>query len=607
MGWQDKVKDLPEAPGVYLMRDASGEVIYVGKASSLRQRVRSYIHDPAGQPPKVRALVQHVADLEYIVTDTPVEALVLECNLIKSYRPRYNVNLKDDKAYPYLEVTLNEEFPRLVVTRRRQEDGARYFGPYTNAGALRQTLRLVRRVFPLRTCKAQRWPAGQRPCLDAHLGLCLAPCASRVDPAAYRRVAEDLVAFLEGRGEALLKNLRRRMEEAARETRFEEAARLRDRWQALEEVLAHRRVAFGGEGDRDVVGLAVAGGEAAVQVFTLRGGAVTGRENFFLEAGESEPGEILRSFLQQYYSRRDEVPAEILLPQEPEDRELLEQWLALRRGRKVKVLVPKRGIKKEQVARAEANATAALELRQKGEERRRFRVEAVQQALKLPVLPRRIEGYDISHLGGTAAVGSLVVFVDGRPHKAGYRRFRVKEAGRADDYAALREVLRRRLERLAAGDPGFASPPDLILVDGGRGQVEAAREVLVEAGWPELPVYGLAKAEELLYFPGGGPLDLGQDSPALQLLQEVRDEAHRFAQSYHHRLRQRETRRSLLEEIPGVGPARRRALLAAFGSVEGLRRASVEEIAAVKGMNRALAARIKAYLEAEAGGAGNGG
>ncbi|MCR4419140.1 MAG: excinuclease ABC subunit UvrC [Clostridia bacterium] len=601
MGWQDKVKDLPEAPGVYLMRDASGEVIYVGKASSLRQRVRSYVHDPAGQPPKVRALVQHVADLEYIVTDTPVEALVLECNLIKSYRPRYNVNLKDDKAYPYLKITLREEFPRLAVTRRRQEDGSRYFGPYTNAGALRQTLRVMRRVFPLRTCKTQRWPAGQRPCLDAHLGLCLAPCAGRVDSAAYRRVAADLVAFLEGRGEILLRDLRRRMEEAARELRFEEAARLRDRWQALEEVLAHRRVAFGGEGDRDVVGLAVAGGEASVQVFTLRGGAVTGRENFFLEAGESEAGEILRSFLQHYYSRREEVPAEILLPGEPEDRLLLEQWLTSRRGRRVRLLVPRRGTKREQVARAEANAAAALDLRQKGEERRLSRVAAVGQALGLAALARRIEGYDISHLGGTAAVGSMVVFVDGRPEKASYRRFRVREAERGDDYGALREVLRRRLERLAAGDPGFAAPPDLILVDGGRGQVEAAREVLEEAGWPELPVYGLAKAEEVLYYPGGGPLELGRDSPALQLLQEVRDEAHRFAQSYHHRLRQRETRRSVLGEVPGVGPKRRRALLEAFGSVEGLRRASVEEIAAVKGMSRALAARVKAHLEAEPG------
>lgn len=599
MGWQEKVKDLPEAPGVYLMRDAAGEVIYVGKASSLRQRVRSYCHGPAGQPPKVQALLQHVADLEYIVTETPIEALVLECNLIKSYRPRYNINLKDDKAYPYLKITLGEEFPRLLITRRRQDDRARYFGPYTNAGALQRTLRLVRRVFPVRTCKAERWGPGHRPCLNAHLGLCLAPCSGKVEAAAYRRVVEDLVAFLEGRGKGLVRSLQRRMEEAAAALRFEEAARLRDQWQALEEVLAHQKVAFGGRGDQDVVGLAQAAGEACVQVFLVRDGTVVGRESFFLEVGESQPGEILTAFLQQYYSGREEIPAAVILPEPPEEQELLEGWLSSRRGRKVKLVIPRRGQKKELVTRAAANAAAALEIRQRSRERRLERVEALQGALGLASPPRRIEGYDISHLHGSAAVGSMVVFVDGRPEKQAYRRFRLKEAGKADDYGALREVLRRRLARFKANDAKFAALPDLVLIDGGRGQVQAAREVMAEFGLDEVPVYGLAKEEELLYpATGGPPIALGRDAPALQLLQEVRDEAHRFARSYHRSLRGKETYRSVLEAIPGVGPKRRRALLAAFGSLEGLRRAGVEEIAAVEGMNRQIAARVKEYLEA---------
>ena len=598
MGWQDKVKDLPEAPGVYLMRDGAGEVIYVGKASSLRQRVRSYVHDAASQPPKVRALLAHVADLEYVVTASPVEALVLECNLIKSYRPRYNVNLKDDKAYPYLKVTVQEEFPRLVITRRRQEDGARYFGPYTNVGALRQTLGVLRRIFPVRTCKGTSWGKGHRPCLNSHLKLCLAPCSGRVDKAAYRRAVEDLVAFLEGRGENLLRELRRRMEEAARDLRFEEAAELRDQYQALEQVLAHRKVAFGGQGNQDAVGLAVSAGEASVQVFLVREGMVVGRESFFLEVGSSQPPEILSAFLQQYYAGRQEVPGRILLPDPPEDRELIEQWLYSRCTRRVRLLTPRGGQERELVRRATENAQAALDLRQKSEERRRSRTLALKEVLGLSHTPRRIEGYDISHLAGAAAVGSMVVYLDGKPEKSAYRRFRLKDAPPGDDYAALREVFRRRLERYRAGDPKFSPLPDLLLIDGGRGQVQAAREVLEEFGLSHLPAYGLAKEDERLYPASGGPpLELGRDVPALQLLQEVRDEAHRFAQDYHRRLRSKPVHRSRLDEIPGVGPKRRRALLAAFGSLEGLRQASVEEIAAVKGMNRAIAQRVKEYLQ----------
>lgn len=598
MTWEEKVKDLPEAPGVYLLRDAAGAVLYVGKAGSLRQRVRSYCHGAAGQPPKVQALLRHVADLEYIVTESPIEALVLECNLIKSYRPRYNINLKDDKGYPYLKITLGEEFPRLVITRRRQEDGARYFGPYTNAGALQHTLRLLRRIFPVRTCKSGRWGPGHRPCLNAHLGLCLAPCSGRCAPAAYRRLVEDLIAFLEGRGEGLLRELRRRMEEAAAALRFEEAARLRDQWQALEQVLAHQKVAFGGEGDEDVVGLALAEGEACVQVFLVRDGMVRGRESFLLEAGDSPAAEVLGAFLQQYYHDRQDLPATVLLPARPDEEELLACWLSGRRGRKVRLHVPRRGRKKELVARASANAASFLETYRLSRERRAARTTDLAETLGLPAPPRRIEGYDVSHLGGAAAVGAMVVFVDGRPEKAAYRRFRLKEAGAADDYAALREVLRRRFARALAGDAGFVALPDLILIDGGKGQLETAREVLAEYGFERLPVYGLAKEEELLFPPAGPPLRLGHDQTALQLLQEVRDEAHRFARDYHRKLRSHGPYRSVLESIPGVGPRRRRALLAAFGSLEGLRRAAVEEIAAVAGMNRQVAARVKAYLEA---------
>lgn len=597
MSWQDKARELPDCSGVYLMKDASGTIIYVGKANSLRQRVRSYIHGTGGQPPKVQAMLRHIADLDYIVTATPIEALVLECNLIKSYRPRYNIDLKDDKAYPYLKVTVEEEFPRLVITRRRGNDRSRYFGPYTNAGALKHSLRLVRRAFPLRSCKKTNWGPGHRPCLNAHMKLCLAPCGSGIDKSAYSHMVEDLIAFLEGRGTSLVRSLRRRMEEASLEQRFEEAARIRDQWQALEQVLAHRKLPFGGKGDHDVLGMARSSGEACIQVFTVRQGVVTGRESVFLEVGDSLPGEILGAFLQQYYNEWRAIPGKLLLPVQIEDGELIRQWLSQIRGRRVLLLVPSRGQKKEMVNRANDNARQMLELKQRRREQQAARLKVLQRELNLPDLPRRIEGYDISHLRGDAAVGSMVVFVNGRPQTSQYRRFRLKEAGRVDDYAALREVLRRRLKRSQEGDRRFSPLPDLILVDGGKGQADAARRVMDEFDLSRLPVLGLAKEEEILYFPQGGAVRLSHDNLALQLLQELRDESHRFAQAYHHNLRSKDSRQSLLDQIPGIGPKRRQSLLAAFGSVSSIRSASAEDIASLGGISRDLAIRVKSYLE----------
>lgn len=601
---REMVGRVPAKPGVYLMKNAQGRVIYVGKAAVLPHRLRQYFTQPHRHAARTRAMVSQVADFEYIVTGNAVEALILEANLIKEYAPRYNVRLKDDKAYPFIKVPLEEAYPRLQVVRRRAKDRARYFGPYTDVGAMRETLAILRRFFPLRTCKKPIQPGqpAQRPCLNFHLGRCLGPCTGLVSPDEYRRAVDEACLFLEGRHDRLVPELKRRMAKAAEALEFERAARLRDQINALERVTERQKIVAQSFVDQDLVALARAEegrALAVVQIFQVRRGKLVGRAHFLLEEGlEREPAEILASFLGQYYLEAASVPREVLLGVELPDREALAGYLAQRRGGPVEVRVPQRGNARNLLAMVQENAETALaeELaRLAGEETLRDgAAAALAEALGLPGPPRRIECYDISHTQGTETVGSLVVFEDGRPQPREYRRFRLRTISGPDDFASLQEVLRRRFQRAKReadeGKERFARRPDLIIIDGGKGQLSAVRQEMRLLGVGDIPTVSLAKEEELLFREGERePVALPRDSPALHLVQHLRDEAHRFAITYHRDLRQKRVRSSLLDEVPGIGPRRKRALLRRFGSLAGLREAGVDELAAVPGIGRALA------------------
>lgn len=615
-----KLKLLPGNPGVYLMKDQSGQIIYVGKAISLKNRVRSYFQAARNLTPKTRMLVKQIHDLEYIITDNEIEALILECNLIKEHRPRFNISLKDDKHYPYLKLTVDEQFPRLVITRKINKDGGRYFGPYVEVGALNETLRLLKSLFPLRTCKREKLDQRSRPCLNAHIKRCLAPCAGQVSPEAYADLVRSVILFLDGRQEDLAKQLQREMAAAASTLDFERAARLRDRLQAIEKVVARQKVISAGLEDRDVLAQAMVNGETAAQVLNIRAGKIIGARSFTLEGAEDWPeGEVLAALVKQYYAVADTVPPQILLPGAVEERELIVAWLTAKRGGKVDLKAPQRGKLKELVEMAARNARMAAEQRQA---EKAARVEQVagalaelQQALHLPDTPYRIECYDISNIQGREAVGSMVVMENGRLRPRDYRRFKIKTVEGPNDFAAMAEVLGRRFSRMkpvdeeertgadddagqAGGGSSFGRRPDLVIVDGGKGQLSAALEVMADKGVYDLPVFGLAKEFEHLFAPGRpDPIILPPNSAGLKLLQRLRDEAHRFAIEYHRRLHREVGLKSVLEEIPGIGKARRQALYEAFPDLEAIRRATVEELAAVPGMNRRIAADLHHHLQ----------
>ncbi|MBS4021820.1 MAG: excinuclease ABC subunit UvrC [Dethiobacter sp.] len=602
-----KLSKLPRRPGVYLMKDERGKTIYVGKAVDLRQRVRSYFQAGQQQPPKVKILVGKICDVDYTVTDTEVEALILESNLIKENKPRYNINLKDDKHYPYLRVTVQEQFPRLHVARRVEKDGARYFGPYPNAGAVRETMRLIKSLFPLRHCRGPiEVGKNKRACLNRHIHRCLAPCTGEADGTEYMQMVGEILLFLEGKQEKLLKALRERMEEASVNLEFEKAARLRDQYRAVAAVGEKQKIAVAEGGDSDVLALACAREQGCVQQFRIRGGKLTGREHFLLTnpTGE-EDGEVLAAFLRQYYAQNADIPPEILLSADIAESELLEQWLSLRRGRRARLIVPKRGSKKELVRLAADNARLFLDQEELKDKERdpKVALQALAEHLNLPEAPYRIEGYDISHFQGEGTVAAMVVFEGGLPKTSDYRRFRVRSVDKPDDYASMREALSRRFARIAAGESytGSSDPflllPDLLLIDGGPGQLGVALQALAAAGLEVIPVAALAKEEELIYLPGRGEaLRLPRTSPALQLLQRVRDEAHRFVVTYQRTLRSRAGRGSALLDVPGIGDKRRKALLRHFGSMTAIRRATAEELALVEGMTVSAAAKLYEYL-----------
>lgn len=602
---KEKVRALPKAPGVYIFRGAGEEVLYVGKASSLRDRVGSgYFQSERGLAPKVRWLVQEIQDLEVITTQSEVEALILEDALIKKYRPRYNVRLRDDKRYPYLKITA-EPFPRVLIVRRRVDDGSRYFGPYTSTKAMRRVLKLSHKLFPLRTCNL---PLGERvyerPCLLYHIGRCSGPCAGLVSPEEYRRFVEGVALLFEGRVDGVIENLQGRMLAAAQEERFEYAAHLRDQIRSLERIRERQAVALTEPTDLDAVGVAVEGTGAGYGVVLLvRGGRLIGREGFPLTAPSGAPeSEVLADFLDQYYTRATAIPQEVLLPFPVPEAEVLGGYLARRREGRVEVRVPKRGERHDLVQMAHRNAAISLHRAQAERTLPSWEeaLEELAEALNLAVRPWRIEAYDISNLQGQEATGSMVTFVGGKPRPDAYRRFRVRRGGKPNDYAMMEEVLRRRLSHGLAelSDPAiargrFSDLPDLILVDGGKGQLGVAIRALEELGLGGIEVAALAKREELVFVPGSPrAIRLPEDAKALHLLRHIRDEAHRFAVGYHRHLREHRQLWSLLDEVEGVGPKRREELLRRFGSLEGLHHASLEDLLSVPKLPRSVAEHL---------------
>jgi excinuclease ABC subunit C len=601
MDLTEKLDRLPDRPGVYLYKDAKGQVIYVGKAASLRARVRSYFQASRTRDAKTDALVDHIADLDYIVTGNELEAMILESNLVKRHRPRYNIILRDDKHYPFLKLTTNEEFPRLLVARRVQKDGATYYGPFYPATALRETLRLVRPLFPLRTCSIRIDGTAERPCLQYYIHRCNAPCTGWETREGYARTVADVKAFLEGHDEDLARRLTAEMEQAAAEEKYERAAVLRDQVQALNAVRERQKVISTDQEDQDILGLARQGSEACVQVFFVRRGRLLGRESFFLDRlGGATDAEILSAFLQQFYTKVVVPPREVLLSAEVPEPALVTEWLGRLREARVDLLVPQRGRKRELVAMAEENAALALGTHLLSRtSRRQVVAEDLRRALSLPEAPHRIEGFDISNIQGQEAVGSMVVWEAGEMKKDDYKRFRIRTVPGADDFAMMAEVVRRRYGK-ALEEGGVL--PDLILLDGGRGQLGAGLRVLEELGLDYVPIVALAKREEEVYHPGSlHPLVLDLASPGLQTLQRIRDEAHRFAITYHKKLRQKRTLVSVLDRIPGVGPTIRTNLLKHLGSARRVRAASVGELAAVPKITPKLAQRIYDFFHPPAG------
>jgi excinuclease ABC subunit C len=592
----EKLDQVPDRPGVYLYKDAKAQVIYIGKAASLRSRVRSYFQESRARDPKTDALVGQIRDLDYIVTGNELEALILESNLVKKHRPRYNIILRDDKHYPFLRLTTDEEFPRLVVARRIQKDGSTYFGPFYPATAMRQTLRLVRQLFPLRTCRIKIDGTLPRPCLQYYIHRCHAPCTGWETREGYARTVREVERFLEGRHDDLAMDLTREMEAAASEMKFERAAGLRDQIQALNTVRERQKIISIEEADQDVVGVVRQGADACVQLFFVRRGRLMGRESFFFDrVAGSGTAEILSAFLRQFYARDVTAPPEILLSEEPLESTLTAEWLARRRGGRVELVVAQRGKKRELVAMAEDNAVLALQTHVLARgNRRQVVLDELERALNLPGSPHRIEGFDISTIQGSETVASMVVWQDGEMKKDDYKRYKIRTVTGTDDFAAMREVLTRRYGRALEGEGVF---PDLILLDGGRGQLHAGMKALEDLGLDYLPIASLAKRAEEVYTPEHlDPLVLDLGSTALKTLQKIRDEAHRFAITYHKKLRHRRTISSVLDQIPGVGPTVRTNLLKTLGSAKVVREASVAELAAVPRVTPKLAQRIHDFF-----------
>jgi excinuclease ABC subunit C len=596
----EQLKALPAKPGVYLFKDTEGKVIYVGKAANLNSRVKSYFGAPSNLSSKIQQLVSKIQDFEIIVTNSEQEALILECNMIKKYTPQYNVLLKDNKTFPYLKIDINEDWPGVYITRRVQKDGARYFGPFASAGSVRKTLKLIKKIFPFRSCSKRIEGKDKRPCLDYYIHRCLGPCIGAVEKQEYRDVINQVILFLQGKQEIILRELNTKMKAAAQQLQFERAALLRDQINAIEKVIEGQRIAITLQGEKDVIGLAQNETQAYVELLLIRNNKLIGQDHFIMEGIQGEPPEqIMTSFVKQYYASASYIPPLVLLQHPVDEPVVLSEWLRQLRGGRVELQVPRRGAKKKLVDTAVENAAQGLKLAQAKE----IRVEVISSGLRelknrlrLPKIPRRIECYDISNIQGALAVGSMVVLEKGWPKPAHYRRFRIKTVAGADDYAMIQEVLRRRFKRGLTGESTWTAP-DLVLIDGGKGQLNAALGVRQELGLGSIPMVSLAKENEEVFIPGDPqPVYIAKDSPALHILQRARDEAHRFAISYHRKLRHKEAIASVLDDIPGIGPKRKKALLKKFGSLEAIKEAPLEELSQTQGITLALAKKVKEEL-----------
>ncbi|MGI6188877.1 MAG: excinuclease ABC subunit UvrC [Clostridiales bacterium] len=615
---KDKLRNLPDQPGVYIMKDDTGIVIYVGKAVSIKNRVRQYFQSSRNHSLKTRTMVSQIWDFEYILTDSELEALILECNLIKKHKPKYNVMLKDDKSYPFIKITNEEEYPRVIVTRRVKKDSGKYYGPYTNARAVKETIELLRNIFPIRSCSRnlkQGVKVG-RPCLYYHINQCQGPCQGNVDRDEYKAMIKQVSKFLEGKHEDLLDELRLKMAEAANNLEFEKAARLRDRITAVEQILENQKIVYTSAiEDMDVLAFAQDAYNTVAQLFFIRNSKLTGAQQLTLEDTQgTELDEIISSFIKQFYLMSQYIPKTILIQDEIDDAEVIMKWLSDRRGNRVYLNVPKRGEKKELLNMAIRNASEGLQHIAESIRREKARTEGAVRELAgylgLDRLPDRIEAFDISNIQGTDSVASMVVFEGGNPKNSDYRRFRIKGVIGPNDYASMAEVIERRFRRgleekkklmeqdKSAEDGKFSRMPDLVLVDGGKGQLNAAVSVVRSLGLKDIPVISLAEKFEEVYVEGqDDPVNIPKNSAALHLLQRIRDEAHRFALSYHRSLRKKSRLHSVLEEIPGIGEKRRKILIKHFGTVEAIKKSSLEELARIKGMNRRAAQNVLEYLK----------
>jgi len=591
---QKTLAGLPERPGVYLMKDENDTIIYVGKARVLKNRVRSYFQNSERLSPKTRVLVSRIDHIDYLVTATEAEALVLECNLIKQFRPFFNISLKDDKHYPYLKIDMREDFPRIEMVRKKPDDGSLSFGPYTNATDMWEMVRLLNGTFGFRTCKNYRHIG--RACLNHHIHRCSGPCIGAITSEEYKARMQNAVLFLKGDRSRLIKELKERMMTAAENLQYEKAAEYRNQIRAVENRLGRQLADFAGDAEFDVMNYATLLGRTCIQVFFIREGKIVGEDHFFLP-GENEEAELVEGFLKQFYLMNGNVPREILLPSLPEDAEFLTGWLSELRGKKVTLSAPKIGKKKELINMAADNADAALKKNASREEKALLGPRLLADAIGMAEAPKRVEAFDISNFQGTDIVSSMVVFTDGLPDRKNYRRFKIKTvSGAPDDFQSMEETLYRRMTEALSGNEKFLPMPDLILIDGGKGQLGRAVMVLKDLGI-EIPLFGLAKREEEIFLPGEeDPILLDKDSPALFFIQRVRNEAHRFAITFHRSLRKKRTLTSELDNIPGVGKKRRDALIRHFGSVSKVRNASVAALSAVEGISGNLAKTIYEHL-----------
>ncbi len=592
---QKKIEHLPDTPGVYIMRDEEGTVIYIGKAVVLKSRVRQYFTNET-QLPKVAAMISRIADFEYIITDTELEALVLESNLVKQYRPYYNILLKDDKHFPYIRIDMNEPYPRVEVVRSVKKDGAKYYGPFIAAHVIKDVLDHIYRLYPLRSCKKDIPRAiekKERPCLNYEMGRCIGSCTGKITEEEYGELVREVINIISGDKSTLKKELARKMEEAAEKLNFEQAANYRDKITLVDRIKERQKAGFPNLDDKDVFGLCVGESNAVVQAFLFRDGKLNYAHKYYMDYDQEEPAEVMGSFLQQYYLDKSGIPKQIYATPMPAEAELLMEWLSEVRGSNVKLLEAQRGDSKKLQDLARKNAHDAVKIKESSAKQKLLATANLAMALGIERELRRIECYDISNTQGTDNVASMVVFTEGKPDKKQYRRFRIKSFEGANDFASLEEALTRRLMRGLNGDPGFSELPDLIIIDGGKGQLSSAMDALAAVGCEYLPIVSLAKREEEIFTPNEQEsILLKVGSPEFRLVTGIRDEAHRFAITYHRKLREKRIHKSELDDVPGVGNTRKRELLRHFGSLKKIKQASLQELQAVKGLPQNVAEEL---------------